>query len=207
MFDWLKKVFGSSEPKHRRSKAPEPEPEFKPAKLPPRRSEQKTTTASTRSVAHQTANTSKVAELLKDDRWSVAHGVAGIAPYIIRFRMPVLSPPDTAGYPERLTIFWPYAEESSGALPSDADTAALEEFEERLCAALEHDGHAIVTAVLTFDGARQWVVYTSDFRKCGERIGAMPQNKEPYPIDMEAANDPDWKYLRDEILKRVQPNI
>jgi hypothetical protein len=84
----------------------------------------------------------KIAQVLKDDRWSVADGHTDTGPYIIRFRTPVLSPPDTAGYPERLTILWPYAEENSGALPSDADTASLEQFEDRLCAALEHYAHA-----------------------------------------------------------------
>ena len=38
MFDWLKKAFGDSEPERRRRR--EPEPEFRPAKLPPRRSEE-----------------------------------------------------------------------------------------------------------------------------------------------------------------------
>lgn len=149
---------------------------------------------------------SKVAQVLKDDRWSVANGHTQNGPYIIRFRTPVLAPPDTAGYPERLTILWPYAEEGSGALPSDVDIAALEQFEDRLCAALEHDAHAIVTAVLTFDGARQWVVYTSDFRECAERVGDMPQNADPYPIEMQAYDDPEWTYLRHEVLKRVQPD-
>jgi hypothetical protein len=39
MFDWLKKAFGDSEPERRRERAPELEPEFRPAKLPPRRTE------------------------------------------------------------------------------------------------------------------------------------------------------------------------
>ena len=39
MFDWLKRAFGGSEPKRRRRSEPPPEPEFRPAKLPPRRDE------------------------------------------------------------------------------------------------------------------------------------------------------------------------
>jgi hypothetical protein len=40
MFDWLKKAFGDSEPERRHRREPEPEREFRPAKLPPRRDQQ-----------------------------------------------------------------------------------------------------------------------------------------------------------------------
>ena len=148
----------------------------------------------------------KVLKLLSDDRWSAADGVTNSGAYIIRFRTPVLEPTDTAGYDKLLTIVWPYADEGSGALPTAADSEALSEFENRFCDAFEHDAHAVLTAVLTFDGARQWVVYTGDFQECGQRLGAMPQNEQPYPIELNARSDPEWNYLRDEILKRVQPN-
>jgi hypothetical protein len=45
MFDWLKKAFGDSKPERRRRR--EPEPEFRRAKLPPRRSEQTQTATGT----------------------------------------------------------------------------------------------------------------------------------------------------------------
>ncbi|MFA6544020.1 MAG: DUF695 domain-containing protein [Limisphaerales bacterium] len=145
-------------------------------------------------------------KLLSDDIWSLAEGVTDSGPYIIRFRTPVLGPSDTTGYDKLLTIVWPYADVDTGALPTDEQTAALVQFENRLCEAFEHDAHAVLTAILTFDGARQWVVYTSDFRECGRRLEAMPQNEQPYPIELNARSDPEWNYLRDEILKRVQQN-
>ena len=148
----------------------------------------------------------KVLKLLSEDRWSATDGVTESGPFIIRFRTPVLGPGDTAGYDKLLTIVWPYADEDTGALPSERDSIALGEFEDRFCAAFECDAHAVLTAVLTFDGARQWVVYTGDFQECGQRLGAMPQNEQPYPIELDARSDPEWNYLRDEILKRVQPN-
>ena len=53
-------------------------------------------------------------------------------------------------------------------------------FEDRLCDAWEHDAIAVLTAVLTFDGARQWVFYTADTEQCGSRLNAMPQEQERY---------------------------
>ena len=154
-------------------------------------------------------NHCKVSRLIKEDIWSLItrEGDEEFGPSLLRFRTPVLGPRDTLGYSQRLRILWAYAEENSGELPSDEETAALEQFENRLCAALEHDDHAALVAVLTFDGARQWVFYTKDHRECGQRIEAMPQNEEPYPIEMDACTDPEWSYLRDEILKNVDRKL
>ena len=88
-------------------------------------------------------------------------------------------------------------------MPSADDTERMAEFEDRFCAAVEHDATAILTAVLTFDGARQWVYYTGDVQECGERLNNMPQSDEPYPLELTTEQDPRWEYLRDEILKGV----
>lgn len=49
MFDWLKKPFADSKSQRNQQRAPEPEPEFKPAKLPPRRTETSGSQAATSS--------------------------------------------------------------------------------------------------------------------------------------------------------------
>jgi hypothetical protein len=79
----------------------------------------------------------------------------------------------------------------------------MEVFENRLVPALEGDALAALVAVLTFDGARQWVFYTSDVKACGGRLEAMPQERDPYPIELDAFADPEWGYLRDQILAGV----
>jgi hypothetical protein len=152
---------------------------------------------------------SKVSQLIREDVWSAIarEGDEEFGPSLLRFRTPVLGPPDTVGYPERLRILWAYANEGSGELPSEEESAALGEFENRLCPGLEHDDHAALVAVLTFDGARQWVFYTKDCRECVRRIEAMPQNEDPYPIEIDARTDAEWIYLRHVILKNVDPDM
>jgi hypothetical protein len=73
-------------------------------------------------------------------------------------------------------------------------------FEDRLCGAWECDGLAVLTAVLTFDGARQWVFYTADAPACGQRLNGMPQESEPYPIELDVFDDPEWAYLRNDVV-------
>jgi len=136
-----------------------------------------------------------IARIINDDLWTLVEGESDGTPVIVRFREALLTVSDKNGYGELLTILWPYADEDSGALPNPEDSKAMEEFEEHLCGALEQDAHAIIAAVITTDGARQWIVYTGDIDECDERISNMPQNEEPYPIDMETDEDPEWKLL------------
>ena len=146
-----------------------------------------------------------VANLLKMDLWDLAEVRAGKGANAatIRYRKPVLSGQEATGYDRVLRIVWVFAPEGSRVLPSEELGERMGLFEDRLCEAVEHDAHAVLAAVLTFDGARQWVFYTGDVPECGRRIEAMPQEAEPYPVEQTAESDPEWSYLRDEILKRV----
>ena len=148
-----------------------------------------------------TASTPK--DLITADRWTVAETEAPPRLGIIRFRTPVLGPDQVKGYPRCLRILWGYADEGSGALPDVPTTDRLQTFENSVVDALEQDAVAVLTAVLTFDGARQWVFYTADVPTCAARIEGLPQEREPYPIAIDVFEDPEWRYLRDEILATV----
>jgi hypothetical protein len=144
-----------------------------------------------------------VSAVLAADKWALAKASAETAPLVLRYRTPILGPDGVDGYHRVLRILWPYAAEDSGAMPATAVSEDMGQFEDRLCDVLEIDAHAFLAAVLTFDGARQWVFYTADVGECGRRLEGMPQNDEPYPIEIDAFDDPTWQYLRTQILKRV----
>jgi hypothetical protein len=142
-----------------------------------------------------------VRELIEQDHWT---GVAGQVPerhYLLRYREPVLQPLEVAEYPRCLRVVWAYDAVGSGTLPDERVSGDMRTFEDRLSASLEHDAVAVLTAVLTFDGARQWVFYTDDVQACGARLNSMPQESEPYPIELDVFDDPAWQYLRGQILK------
>ena len=141
--------------------------------------------------------------VLAADTWALAKGKTEVGPSVLRYRTPILGPEGVEGYNRALRILWPYEAQDTGAMPSIRDSSDMDQFEDRLCGVLEIDAHAILSAVLTFDGARQWIFYTADVGECGRRLEAMPQNIEPYPIEIDAFDDPRWQYLRTEILKRV----
>ncbi|MEQ8765323.1 MAG: DUF695 domain-containing protein [Planctomycetota bacterium] len=141
-----------------------------------------------------------VRQWMDQDRWSVVQGTAQSVPFVLRFREPALLPTDRVDYARCLRVVWAFDGEGSGAMPHPSVSSEMEVFEDRLCAAWEGDGLAVLTGVLTFDGARQWVFYTSDVSECGERLATMPQESAPYPIELDAFDDPTWHYWRNEIV-------
>src|SRR5262245_21819661 len=99
-----------------------------------------------------------VLELIKADKCRVVEIETESGPALIRFRTPVLGgTTEVPGYPWMLAVLWAYAEPDTGGLPSPEAMEAMEVFENRICEAFETDAHAVLAAVLTFDGARQWV--------------------------------------------------
>ena len=146
----------------------------------------------------------QVVAALRWDKWNLVERSTEYGLGLLRYRTPVPRPNEVKGYERVLRILWPYADEGTGAMPSEAQSEAMGEFEDRLCAALEFDAHAYLAAVLTFDGARQWIFYTSNVDVCGSRLEAMPQNQDPYPIELDAFDDPEWSYLRGTILGEVE---
>lgn len=146
---------------------------------------------------------SKVLQVLQHDSWAVAEGTNGDDVFVLRFRTPIIRAGEGGSHPQCLTVVWPYAENGSGAMPdADADEA-MSSFENRLIEAWEAGGVAFLAVVLTFDGARQWVFYTNDVDTCAQRLNDMPQEEEPYPIELAADEDPDWDYARDQIISLV----
>lgn len=137
-----------------------------------------------------------------NDAWILAEAHNGESPALCRWRTPVLGPPDVDGYERVLKVLWIYGQEGWREFPTEAQSQAMQVFENRLCDAWERDGLAYLAAVLTFDGARQWVFYTDDVQECGHRLNQMPQEQEPYPLELTNESDPEWSWLRENILKR-----
>jgi hypothetical protein len=89
-------------------------------------------------------------------------------------------------------------------MPDSETSKEMTRLEHHLCEAVQHDAHAVLTAILTFDGARQWVFYTFDVKEFGQRLSVIPDYYgEPYPIALTTKEDPTWSYLREQILLRV----
>ena len=132
--------------------------------------------------------------------WTGVSGTRDDDPFILRY---VTDLEPLPSYATLLRIVWIYSDSETGAMPDETDSEAMAEFENLLVERLEVDELAVLTAALTFDGARQWVWYTRDVSECGERLNSLPPTEEPYPIELDAQDDPEWKYLFETIIGQI----
>ena len=140
-----------------------------------------------------------VQSAVKRDLWSMAEGEHNDRPLMIRFRSELRTVDDVSGFPELLLVNWKYESDSHG-MPSDAAVDAIDDFEDLLLAALEPDYHTVLACVITNNGERQWVFYSSGIDVAATRINAMPQQSEPYPIELLTDDDAEWAYFKENIL-------
>ncbi|WP_093286236.1 DUF695 domain-containing protein [Pseudoxanthomonas sp. CF125] len=143
-----------------------------------------------------------IPNIVENDRWSLAEGTHNDKPLVIRFRDEFLNKPDLSSHPRLVRVVWSYQANTSGMPGSDASDQ-MGVFEDRLVAAVEPSQTAVLVAVLTNDGQREWLFYTPDVSEFGRRLTEMPQEKDRYPIDISTESDPEWSTFYDNILPGV----
>lgn len=83
-------------------------------------------------------------------------------------------------------------------LPDDKDAEMLGSVTDALVDVFKRDPVAVITAITTGDGTREWLFYTLSLnifqRKFNEALADLPA----LPLSFQAVNDPDWEWY-DEI--------
>ena len=139
-------------------------------------------------------NMEALSEIIKSDQWAVAEGTHNDLPLMIRFRNKLSPGSSISNHPQLIRIYWDYTPHESG-MPSTNDSQSMEVFENRLVDALETDLSGVLAAAITTNGYREWVWYCLSTDVFAERLHNMPQETEPYPIEIETENDPEWAYF------------
>ena len=125
------------------------------------------------------------------DDWTLLQKQHEGFPLLVRFRQ-FTHDFDRAAYPTRMNVIWSMHDADENGLPTSTEISMLEVFENRLVTALE--GHSVLSVVLTFGSEREFVFHTRDPDGFIERLTAMPQEAERYPIEIHSAQDPAWDY-------------
>lgn len=141
----------------------------------------------------------QVITAVKRDRWSQAAGTHDDVPFLFRFREELRVVTDFTGYLRLLIVSWTYTHDDCSGIPDEEELNELQDFENHLVESFEHDFLAVLAAVLTERGTRQWLFYTSDTVECQHRLNAMPQKAQRYPIELIAKTDAGWSCFRDKI--------
>lgn len=102
-----------------------------------------------------------------------------------------------ADFPVRLNIFWEMAEPLYGGLASPKDIALMQKFEDRILRGTEMNGVAILVAVVTGKGEREFIFQVNSKNLFLQALTEMPQEVERYPIEIYSADDAEWGYFND----------
>lgn len=100
-----------------------------------------------------------------------------------------------ADLPHRLNVFWRMTEFSPNGMPELAESDRMRVFEDRLVEATEPDHQTVLSLVVTGKGQREYVFHTRRVDEFLRRLTGMPQESEPYPIEIHRTEDSTWEYV------------
>jgi hypothetical protein len=127
--------------------------------------------------------------------WERSMGKTRSFLYELRSLQPLPDDVNTYTHTIRFSVLWSYDGDAS-FLPSASQDAEMFRFEQQLRRTLERDGLSFLMRVLTCNGSRHWVFYTSDGYAAARRITQISPPGRPYPIRLVAENDPGWRFIR-----------
>ena len=93
---------------------------------------------------------------------------------------------------EKLNIIWEYGPDCEFGMPSEDELSRMNECEELLTEFQFESGTCCLVAVLTGDGIRQWILYSSDIQSFGDFVNDSFPAYPPYPIEINHESDPEW---------------
>ena len=107
-------------------------------------------------------------------------------------------------YPDRLNIFWNLREPTDVGLPFDYELDQQQAFEDRLVEAVENDHHSVLSLIMCGKNQKEYIFHTPQPSEFMRRLNEMPQDEEPYPIEIYHNPDPDWDYVR-RVVEDLEP--
>ena len=129
-----------------------------------------------------------------DDYWVICLQEVSGCPAILRLISGVPESIAAESYEDRVTIAWRYSPEEDG-LPSDADSARMDFFEDVLVESVEVQMNACLAIVSTAKGTKEWVVYSSTPDEVAGFIQDLVQHND-LPIELRRDKDPNWQEYR-----------
>src|SRR5262245_6941051 len=117
-----------------------------------------------------------------EEQWSVAQLEKNGKPLVVRYRSERPNGVEAAAFPFLLSATWAYQPNESG-LPSEAEMGRMDKFEDALAATLETSKTAYLMVILTGNGERDWLWYTTGEEAAMGQVNQALQGHKPYPIE------------------------
>jgi hypothetical protein len=132
--------------------------------------------------------------------WTLAQGKAGGNTTIIRALARVPLAEQRSARPVLVLVTWEFDGAATAGMPDRATYDRITDFEEVIFDSIAAEDWATEAAAITGNGAKQWRYYTNDGEDFAKRFSEALDGHPRYPVELEAAPDPEWQGLRE-----VQP--
>jgi len=127
-----------------------------------------------------------------NEQWSVAQLEKNGKPLVVRYRSERPQGVETAAFSFLLSATWAYQPDEFG-LPADAEMERMDKFEDALAAALETSKTAYLMVILTGNGERDWLWYTTGEEAAMRQVNQALKGHKSYPIQFSVQKDRGWK--------------
>src|SRR5207247_9623773 len=101
-----------------------------------------------------------------------------------------------AANPYRVGVATQVRATAANGMPTPEENATLQEVEDRLSRALEVDRETLLVVVLTTNGVKEWVLYTSDPDATKRRMQAFAPTVSTHRLQMVVEQDKAWSVYR-----------
>lgn len=133
-----------------------------------------------------------------EDSWVAGRAQVNGHELIIRARSHRPSAELRATCPHLLIIAWKFGETPTGMPTPDENARALEleaALDEGIRVGIDGTEPGVLAAVITGNGGKEWLYYTSDADRFMEAFNLAVSGREPYPLEFEGFVDAEWKAL------------
>lgn len=125
-------------------------------------------------------------------RWGLAIGEDQQSPVIVRYLQEPGSDEVGGRFNQRIRIQWQYEAMMANGMPTRDQSHQMDIFEGALLKMLEHADKGLLTAVVTQDGAREWLMVVADPKSAVSLVEKLASTVEEGKVTIDTRSDSNW---------------
>ena len=131
-----------------------------------------------------------------EGRWSVSQGTYEGKPLFARINMSLKSLVGHPEYSSQVGVAVPLHTPNEHGFPTQKESEELNSIEDSLCSELLVDNESLFAVVITTNGMREFVFYTSDPTSAQAKVAKVSQLVTGHEVQLMVQPDPEWNVYK-----------